>query len=212
MKPWIALLLIWGLAFILAEAAGVVVSSQVSSLGLETLGTSVGQLATISVRILALVYFASIIGIPVSAAYKKPLPSKLPLLLATSVAVAILAYVVDLATSLGGRVTTLIHYSNFIVNGALWTVAFSVAYYMSEIVLLNYLYMVAKKSWSILGSPALAAMLFLILAWASLHAITQSLVTAVYAIALVPIFYLSYEHTGRSPISPMILWFVTLVF
>lgn len=212
MKSWILLLLIWGLAFILAEAAGVVVSSRMSALGLETLGVSVGQLVTIFVRIPALVYFAPFTGIPVSAAYKRPLPSKLPYLFAISVAVAALAYVVDVATSPGGRVTSLIHYSNFVVNGAIWTVAFSAAYYLSEIVLLNYLYMVAKKSWSILRSRRLPAILFLIIAWASLHAITQSLVTAAYAIALVPIIYLSYEYCGHSPVSPIILWFLTLVF
>ncbi len=206
------MLIVWVLGFILAEAGGVAVSSQFTSLGFQTLGVSIGQLATIVVRILVLVYFAPVAGLTLSATYRKPLPSRLPLVLSIAVAMAILAYLVNLATSPVGRPTTVIQYSSFVIGGALWTIPFSLTYYLSEIILLNYLYMLAKRTWSAAWSPTLAAIIFLILGWASLHAITQNPVTAAYAIALVPIFYLSYEYSGRSPITPILLWFVTLVF
>lgn len=134
------------------------------------------------------------------------------MILAIAMSVAILAYLINFATSPVGVATTVVQYSSFIVGGALWTIPFSVANYLSEIILLNYLYMLAKRTWSTTRSHELAAIIFLILGWASLHAITQNAVTAAYAVALVPIFYLSYEYSGRSPITPILLWFVTLVF
>ncbi len=203
-------MLAWGFAFILAEAIGFVASSGLSSVAGIAIAVSLGQAVTVIIRVVAITFLAPRTGVALSGIFRSPPPKRAPVLLAITLSTGVLAYLVNQGVSL--NVTRIIQYSNFELDGAVWTVPFAIAYYLSEIVLLNYLYMLAKKSWTLLGSQSLAAAVFLILGWASLHAITQNLVTAIFAVALVPILYASYEYAGKSPLTPILLWFVILVF
>lgn len=200
----------WASAFILAEAAGFALSSLLTSTSPEALDVSLGQSLTIVVRMVVIVLLAPRTGVALSNTYRSPPPKRLSLLAGVIVSTGVLAYLVNLSSIPVG--SSIIQYGNFEIGGALWTVPFAGGYYLSEIIMLNFLYILAKSSWSLLGSPALAAIVFLMLGWASLHVITQGLATAIFGLALVPIFYVSYEYTGKSPIAPILLWFVTVVF
>lgn len=209
MKSWIGTLTAWSLAFLFAEAIGFFVTSELSSFAGTAIALSLGQTVTVVVRMVAIVLLASITGVALSSIYRSPRPTRARVLLATIIATGVLAYLVNLSS---GNASRLVQYSNFEYDGEVWTIPFSTAYYLSEVLLLNFLYILGKKSSTIAGSGPLAAIVFLEIGWASLHAVTQSLVTAVFALALVPIYYCSYELTGRSPLTPIFLWFVTLIF
>jgi hypothetical protein len=92
----------------------------------------------------------------------------------------------------------------------LWGFPFKVAYYLSEIVVMNYMYMPAKKAWALSKPPITAGTLFLILGWAVPHIFTKDVVVALYAIALVILFYTGYEYT-KSLITSIISWFIVLI-
>ena len=70
--------------------------------------------------------------------------------------------------------------------------------------------LLAANGWDWCRGPITTGTLFLILGWASLHGIKNQAVVAVYGLLLVPIPYESYEQ-AKSPLTPQILWFVSLV-
>jgi hypothetical protein len=84
-------------------------------------------------------------------------------------------------------------------------------YYFSEIVVMNYMYILAKRGWSWRKGPLTSGTIFLILGWASLHAITKDVFTALDGIILVLIFFSAYEYGEKSPLAPVVLWFAQLI-
>ncbi len=207
-----AALLTWGLGFILAEFAGIGLAylAYISGVG-EVPSGSIADAVIVIVRFLFLVYMAKKVSVNLANAVCKPLPAKkhsLTLIMLVAFT-ALLDYCLTVSTS-GVYKPQLLGYSYYAECNALWGFPLKIAYYLSEVVVMNYMYILAKKAWKFSKPPMTAGMVFLILGWAVLHAFTKNILVALYAVLLVVIFYTGYEYTG-SPITPIILWFTVLM-
>ena len=207
-----AALLTWILGFALAELIGIGLSYLVYMQGIaKTFSRFISDIVIVGTRFLFLAYIAEMCSISLSNAIYKPflLRRHLPLLLITVTFVAILDYSVTII-AMGAYGPQLLGYGYYAEHGMLWGFPFKVAYYFSEIVVMNYMYILAKRAWSFPKSPITAGTLFLILGWAIPHIFTKDVMVALYAVALVILFYTGYEYT-KSPITPIILWFTVLI-
>lgn len=208
-----AVLLTWSLAFIMAEILGLSVSYLAYTF-YNIKGILCGAIADIvivTIRFFILIYIARMCGVSLADAMWRPLPRlrKWVVVLVAITAVILFDYFITLGVY-SVYEPQLLGIENFIRNNALLLFPFKIAYYFSEIVVMNYMYILAKKAWVFLKPPITSGTLFLIFGWALLHLLTKNIIVALYAICLVVIFYVSYEYS-KSPITPIILWFVVLI-
>ena len=207
-----AVLLTWGFSFILAELIGGGLAYLAYTRGAyEALSVAVADVAIVSLRLLFLIYIAGATLVSLANAVYNPLPAKrgLPVLLIAVMFVAVLDYQVAVITG-GSYEPQLLDYGYYLERGALWGFPLKVAYYFSEIVAMNYVYVLAKMAWRPLKPPITAGTLFLVLGWALPHVFTKDVLVALYAAALVVVFYVSYEYT-ETPVTPVVLWFTVLI-
>ena len=206
-------ILIWAFGLVLPEILGLFVARLILSYGLDrayAIGLAAGVIA--SIRLLLTVYIARVVGVGLTSLIYRPLPVKpaqLLLLITLIVAVAVIDYIVT-TTIRGSYKPQLADYKFYAEHGVIYLFPFQLAYYFSEIVVVNFMYLLAKKSWSLLGSPIAAGIAFVILAWALPHVLTKDFKVAIHASILAILFYTGYEATG-SPLTPIILWFVILL-
>jgi len=179
----------------------------------EVFSGSIADAIIVSARFLFLSYIARVASVNLSSAIHKPLPkrsSQLLFLATLAFIVILLDYSVTVYTSNKPYKPQLIGYRYYAEQGAVWCFPLKVAYYLSEIIVKNFMYIPAKKAWKILNRPIIAGIVFLVLGWALPHVFTKSVFVAIYAIVLVVIFYSGYELTS-SPLAPVILWFIVLL-
>jgi len=207
-------ILLWFFGLVFAELLGIGLAylAYMSDMN-EVFSGSIADIIIISTRFLFLAYIARITSINLSSAIYKPLPrrsTQLLFLVALIFIVLLLDYSITVYTSSKPYEPQLMGYKYYAEQGALWCFPLKVAYYLSEITVMNYMYMLAKKAWKIFGKPIIAGMLFLVFGWALPHTFTKNVFVAVYAVALVIIFYSGYELTN-SPLVPITLWFTVLL-
>jgi hypothetical protein len=115
----------------------------------------------------------------------------------------------------GAYTASLLGVSYFVTNGGtpalILGFPIQALYYFSEIVVMNYMYILAKRGWSWRKGPLTSGTIFLILGWASLHTITKDVFVALDGIILVLIFFCAYEYAEKSPLAPVVLWFAQLI-
>lgn len=200
-------ILAWGLGFILAETIGVIVNLGATGDGLGVIpAAGLASLATVAFRFAVLSMLPAITGLRLrNAVYFPGLRLKQLRIVLLGVIIVSLSSYLENSFSV-----PLMGISYFLESGAAWAFAAQVLYYFSEVVVMNYMYILASNGWRWRRGPISSGTLFLILGWALLHAITKSAEVAVYGIILVVILYAGYEYTG-SPLTPIILWFVELI-
>jgi hypothetical protein len=205
------LLLTWLAGFILAELLGVSLAYLAYRSGVGVIAaTCVADSATVTARLLVLILVARRTALSLASAVYKPLPGRSSaLILAVFAAVtAGLDYVVTVL-AYGGYEAQLLGYTYYLERKALWAFPLKVAYYLSEVVVMNYMYLLACRVWRWSRRPITAGTLFLVAGWALPHLLTKSLIVAAYAAALVLLFYTCYEY-ARTPIAPITLWLLVL--
>jgi hypothetical protein len=209
-----ALLLTWGLAFIAAELAGLGTAYLAWLHGVAaSLTGSIADIVIVALRFSLLTYISRRIGVVLTNAVYKPPPTgkRSPLVLILLVGfVGLVDYYITVSTSGGTYEPQLLGYSYYVEQGVVWAFPLKLAYYLSEITVMNYMYILAGMAWRFSKPPITAGMIFLIFGWAALHLFTKSLLVAAYAAFLVITFYLGYEYTN-SPITPILLWLTVLI-
>lgn len=206
--------LAWILGLVLPEILGTFTARIALSLGLDkahAIGLAVA--ITASIRLLLVVYITGIVETDLTSLIYRPLPTKSVevLYLATFIiAIAIIDYIATTIINGGTYKPQLADYEHYAKNGVLYLYPFQLAYYFSEIVVVNLIYLLAKRSWTLLGSPIIAGVAFVILVWALPHVLTKNFKVAIYASILAVFLYTGYEATG-SPLTPIILWFIVLL-
>ncbi|MCD6428425.1 MAG: hypothetical protein J7L12_02270 [Desulfurococcales archaeon] len=210
-----AAVLVWVLGLISAELLGIGSAYMARTFGVgEVFSGGVADIVTVSARLLFLAYVARATSVNFSNVIYKPLPSRssqLILLAALVAVVGLLDYFITAYGSSRPYEPQLMGYEYYAERGAIWCFPFRVAYYLSEVVVvMNYMYVLAKKAWKLFNRPAAAGVAFLILAWALPHVFTKNVFVAAYAAILATILYVGYEFTG-SPLTPIILWFAVLL-
>lgn len=208
-----ALVLVWFFSFVLAELLGISLAYLVYLYSAnEVVSGTLADIITVAVRFLSLAYIAKVVDISMSSAIYKPLPSRrsAPLLLILIAVVALIDYYVSSYGSGGIYEPQLLDYSRYVGRNVIWGFPFKITYYFSEITVMNYMYVLARRVWGELMGLITGGTLFLVLGWALLHVFTKNLIVAVYAVVLVLFFYTGYENT-RSPLTPVILWFTVLI-
>jgi len=204
-------LLAWGLAFVLTEIIGIAALYLAHILGMTSiLGGSIADITITIVRFLILIYIASSCRVSLSHAIYKPLPRGIGIITVSMMTscVVVLDYFITIM-SYGRYIPQLLGVEHFIKHGLLWAFLPKIGYYFSEITVMNYMYILAKRAWPTLKPPITAGIMFLILGWAIPHIITKNIVVALYAIVLVIIFHAGYEYS-KSPLTPIVLWFTIL--
>ena len=207
-----AVLLTWGLAFILAEITGIGVSYLAYVQGVSgILSGCIADMVIIIVRTLTLICIAKSYDVSLAYAVYKPLPMGRGLIILPMVVlcVIILDYLVTIVFY-GSYSPQLLGINYFIEQKLLWAFPFKVGYYFSEVIVMNYMYILAKRAWPLLRPPITAGTIFLVLGWALPHILTKNVIVALYAIVLVVIFYVGYEYS-KSPLTPITLWFTILI-
>lgn len=200
-------ILAWSLGFILAETLGVIVGFEAASGGLGAISASgLADLTTVASRSIVLAILPAITGLKLrNAIYSPRLKRKqLHVILLGTIIIFISSYLENSFS------IPLMGINYFLDNGAPWAFVAQILYYLSEIIIVNYMYILARAGWKWRRGPITAGTLFVILGWASLHAITKNAAVAAFAVVLVLILYTSYEYT-KSPLSPIILWLVELI-
>lgn len=199
--------LAWGFGFILAETFGVITGIYLTASGFSQVSSgALGNAIVILSRFALLIPISIVSGLSLrEAAYIPPIrPAWVTVISGSAIAAIGSSYFANSFTF------QLLGIGYFARHDALWAFPIQILYYLSEIVVLNYIYIEAGKAWSWSIGPITPGMIFLILGWSLLHAITQNLFVAVYGVAVVLIIYIPYEH-AKSPLTPVVVWFASLV-
>jgi hypothetical protein len=194
------------------------VNSAASAYGIAPiLGYSLSQAAALIIRIISLVILSAFSVLGLKDAVYTPYPRKMK----TAAIIVIGIGLVFVSNFLIGIQTSGVYHPEllgalyFLSNGGLFPFLLGfpiqLTYYFSEIIMMNYTYVLAKKGWSWRKGPITSATIFLILGWASLHAITKDIFVAIDGIVLVLLFYITLEYAEKSPMGPIILWFAQLI-
>jgi hypothetical protein len=201
-----SLILAWFFGFILAETFGVIITSQGIVYGISSMSSgALGNATIVSSRLVSLMLISRMSELKLKDATYAPFPKRkwFPVILTGIIASFTLSYVVN------GYQLQLLGLNYFIRNAVPWAFPLQIVYYLFEIVVMNYMYLLAAKGWLWRRGPVTAGTLFLLLGWASLHVITKDVLVAVSGVVLVLILYVSYEF-ARSPLTPVILWLAYL--
>jgi len=169
----------------------------------------ISDMVIVTVRFSSLLYFSKMSRVSLADAIYKPLRMNRSILLCLIICIVLLDYLLTMSTY-GVYKPQLLDYNYYVEKGLLWGFPFKILYYLSEIIVMNYMYILAKNTWSFTKHHITSGTLFLILGWALLHIFAKNVLVAFYAVVLVILFYLGYEYTG-SPLTPIILWFTVLI-
>lgn len=210
-----AALLAWLLGLVLTEVLGLSLAYFAYNCCIgEVYAVGVADAVIVTIRFLFLSYIAGEAGESLTFAVYKPAPRgrKILLLLGLAVAVALLDYYFTASVYANSKPyeLQLVDYGYYAGHGVAYLFPLKVLYYFSEVVAMNYMYILARKAWGIFKYPFTAGTLFLVLGWALPHALTKDVLAAVYAVALTVVFYTGYEY-AKTPVAPIIMWFTVLV-
>jgi hypothetical protein len=218
-SPKWSAILVWLLAFIGAETFGSVFISFIATThGVNTIDAySVSQAGTVAFRTVFLIFLSSVSALGLREALYRPIPKKSRTILVILIGIGLVLVsnvLIGIQTS-GIYKASMLGAFYFLNNGGISALIFGLpiqaVYYFSEVVVMNYMYVLAKKGWMWRKGPLTSGTIFLILGWASLHAITKDVFVAIDGIVLVLIFYFAYEYSEKTPIAPIILWFTQLI-
>ena len=205
--------LAWVFVLVLPELFGLLVARFALSHGIgkpHVIGLA--SMVIASTRLPLIVYTARAFKVEAASLIYKPLPGipQMILLAVFIVAVAVIDYLATTIISNGSYKPQLAEYKYYASHGILHLFPFQLIYYFTEITTVNLMYLLAKRSWTLLSSPIIAGISFVILTWALPHAFTKGVKVAIYASILAILLYTGYEATG-SPLTPIILWFTVLL-
>ncbi len=207
------LLLTWGVAFVLVEVLGLILVYLTYSSGLPMIYSIFFRdvlVTSLRFPILEFIIY-HISGLSLRNTLAKPLPGvrEIKMIFIGVIFIAIIDYLIAIVVN-GTYSPQLADYQYYMINNAMWFYPFRIAYYLSEITVMNYMYILSKNVWRILEPPITSGTIFLIIVWALPHLITKNMAVALYATILTVILYAEYEYTG-SPLTPVILWFASLI-
>ncbi|MEB3787256.1 MAG: hypothetical protein GSR78_00710 [Desulfurococcales archaeon] len=206
-------LLAWALGLILPEILGMGAARLAVGHGMGEAYSMGLAVAVISVsRLVVVALLAERLGVDLAGITYKPVPggSQAIILLALALATAVLDYIVSKWSNGGVYQPQLAEYRYYHMHGVVYMYPFQVAYYVTEVIALNLMYITARNTWTILGDPIIAGLAFVIIFWALPHALTKNLGVALYASLLALVLYSGYEATG-SPLTPLLLWLIVVL-
>lgn len=102
----------------------------------------------------------------------------------------------------------------YMKGGAKWLKFYpiTILYYLYEITSVNYMYILANMGWKWYLGILNSGMVFIIFGWALPHIITKrDLYSGITSTIFTIVTYTIYENIGKSPIIPIILWFIMLI-
>lgn len=209
MDPLVA----WALGLILPEILGMGAARLAAGRGMGeaySMGLAVAAISVSRLAVLALM--AERLGVDLAGITYKPVPGEFQAvtLLALALATAVLDYIVSKWSNGGVYQPQLAEYRYYRMHGVVYLYPFQVAYYITEVIALNLMYITARNTWTLLGDSIIAGLSFVIIFWALPHTLTKDPAVALYASLLALILYSGYEATG-TPLTPLLLWLIVVL-
>jgi hypothetical protein len=219
LSPRWSAVLVWFLAFISAETFGsVLISAVATAHGASSVQAySLSQAGTAVFRAVFLLILSSISVLGLRQAVYKPIlkKSRTAEIILIGIALILISNVLIGIQTNGVYKASLLGVLYFMHNGGIASLILGLPiqalYYSSEIVVMNYMYILAKEGWSWHKGPLTSGTIFLIMGWASHHAITKDVFVALDGVVLVLIFYIAYEYAEKSPMASIVMWFAQLI-